>query len=105
MKNAGIQINNDYELNIKLRHDETGKILSGFVIDAVTYQNQAMILLLHKGELKENPLFGVGLGDICNDNGFDLWERDIREQMEADGQRISKLILNQVGLILEAKYI
>jgi hypothetical protein len=105
MKNTGIQINSDYDLDIKVIFDAQGKITSGLVIGDVLCQNQAMLLLAHKGEIKEYPRMGVGLGDIVNDNDILGWKNEIAEQIEFDGQRISKLELDETGLTLEANYI
>ena len=104
MKNVGIQINGNYDLNIQVRFDTSGKIISGLVVGDVLYQNQAMLLIAHKGDYKENPLVGVGLPDIVNDSDFAYWRREITQQFETDGQRISRLQLDERGLILEAKY-
>ena len=104
MKNTGIQLNSDYDLKIQKRLDGQGKILSGLVIGDVLYQNQAMLLLAHEGEYREHPLAGVGLSDIANDNNFDHWNEKIAKQLEDDGQRITRLEINEKGLILEAKY-
>jgi hypothetical protein len=39
-----------------------------------------------------------------NDNDLRLWRKEITEQLEADGQRIDKLVLNEKEFILDAKY-
>ncbi|MDR1370943.1 MAG: hypothetical protein LBJ72_12600 [Dysgonamonadaceae bacterium] len=105
MKNVGIQLNRDYNLAVKVKKDESGKITSGLIIGDVTHQNQAIILTAQKGELKESPTVGTGINDICNDNDFRLWKREITEQIEGDGQRITRLVVNEKELILDAKYI
>jgi hypothetical protein len=104
MKNVGVQLDSGYDLSIIVKKDGLGKILSGLVVGDVTYQNQAMILQAQKGEIKENPLVGVGLGDACNDEDFRLWKREITEQLENDGQQIETLIFNEKKFVLEAKY-
>jgi sulfopyruvate decarboxylase TPP-binding subunit len=108
MKNVGIQLetltDGDYDLSIIVRKDGLGRIVSGLTVGDVTYQNQAIILRAHKGEIKENPLVGVGLGDACNDEDFRLWKREIIEQLENDGQQIETLIFNEKEFLLEAKY-
>ena len=38
----------------------------------------------------------------CNDHDFRAWRRRIREQIEADGQYITKLEITEKGLTLEA---
>ena len=104
MKNRGIQLGSDYDLDIKVRRDSAGVILSGLQIGEVTPQNQALILTAQKGEYKENPLVGVGLNDAVNDNEIWLWKREITDQIENDGQRITVLELSASGMKLEAKY-
>jgi hypothetical protein len=104
MKNAGIQLNNDFDLEIQVRKSG-GKIVAGLVVGDVTYQNQAMILTAQKGEFKEAPTVGVGISDICADSDFVAWKREIASQIEADGQRIEKLIVNEKQFVLEARYI
>jgi hypothetical protein len=104
MKGTGIQLDNNYDLVIQVQRDAQGKIISGLSIGGVTYQNQALLLLAHKGEFKEYPTIGAGIGDVVNDNDFSLWEREIANQIESDGQRITRLSLDEKGLILEANY-
>ena len=43
----------DYEVVIQPHRGPDGKIISGLVIGDTLHQNQALILHLHKGELKE----------------------------------------------------
>ena len=86
---------NGYDLLI-----QNGKMTIG----ETTPQNQAFLLVSHNGDFKENPLIGVGLPDIVNDNDFEAWKRSITEQFELDGQRIDKMELTSKGLILEASY-
>ena len=74
------------------------------VVGETTAQNQAFILMAHKGDYKEHPLLGVGLTDILNGNDFAAWQREITEQLEADGQRITQLELTAQGLTLAAEY-
>ncbi len=79
MKNIGIQLDNNYDL----------------IINPV----------YKKGEYKEHPVTGIGINNICNDGDLPLWKREITEQLEADGQYISKLVLNENEFILEARYL
>lgn len=62
----GIQLA-DYDLSVEVVRDNTGKIVSGMVIGDVLEQNQAIILNMHKGELKENPYMGAGVSDMLLD--------------------------------------
>ena len=93
-----------YDLKLEVKRDATGKITQGVVLEETTPQNQAMILVANPGEFKEYPAWGVGIGNIINDHDFARWRRKIREQIEADGQRITKLEITEKGLTLEAKY-
>jgi hypothetical protein len=104
MKGVGILLDNNYDLIIQVRRDAQGKISGGLSVGDVTYQNQALLLLAHKGEFKENPTAGVGITDMVNDNDFALWKREIANQIEGDGQRITRLSLDEKGLVLEASY-
>jgi hypothetical protein len=104
MRGTGIQLDGNYELTITMRKDIEGKIISGLTIGKVTEQNQALLLLCQKGEIKHSPLIGIGINGICNDNDLAHWKREITEQIEGDGQRITKLILTETQLALEAKY-
>ena len=104
MKGTGIQLDSNYDLVIQVQRDAQGKITSGLSIGNVTYQNQALLLRAHKGEFKEYPTAGAGLGDMVNDNDYALWKREIANQIEDDGQRITRLSLDENGLVLEAEY-
>lgn len=103
MKETGIQLNNDYDLDIRVKTSGE-KIVSGLVVGNVTYQNQAMILVAQKGEFKEHPAVGAGINDICNDNDPTAWKREITSQIEGDGQRIEELIIDENKFVLKAKY-
>jgi hypothetical protein len=103
-KNAGIELNSDYDLSIRVGKDGNGMITGGLLVGDTLAQNQALILICQKGEWKDNPTLGVGLGDLCADNDFRLWKREITRQLEADGQRLGRLVLNENEFILEANY-
>lgn len=100
---TGIQLK-DYDLDIKLERDPSGKIASGMVLGDILYQNQALILQLHKGELHENPSIGVGISDMLLDNDLQLWVREIREQMELDGQTVDSVKIDTEQIIIDSKY-
>jgi len=103
-RDIGIQLTGDNDLDIKVIRGTDGKIISGLVVCDVTYQNQALLLKAQKGEFKESPTVGVGIEDIVNDNDMRLWRKEITEQLEVDGQRIDRLVLNESEFILDAKY-
>lgn len=92
----GIQLGADYDLMLN-----NGQL----VVGEITPQNQALILIAHKGEYKNAPNMGVGLEGIINDHDKTACEREIAEAIRGDGQRIDKLKLTESGLTLEASYI
>lgn len=108
-KDKGIQLivveeTGNYDLSLSVKRNSLGQITQGLIIGSTLYQNQAMILRTQPGQIKEHPQAGVGLLDIVNDHEIDMWKKRITQQLEADGQRISKLLLNTQGIALEAKY-
>lgn len=94
----------DYDIDVKVLRDSSGKIVSGMVVGDILAQNQALILQLHKGELKEDPSVGVGISDMLLDSDLQNWSREIREQMELDGQTVDRIILTNDELRIEARY-
>ena len=83
------------EPTVRNGHLQTGDILR---------QNQALILTLHHGELKENPSVGVGISDMLLDNAPIYWRTLIKEQMEMDGQTVDKVRITNTGVQIESKY-
>lgn len=94
----------DYDIDVKVQRDSSGKIVSGMVVGDILAQNQALILQLHKGELKEDPSVGVGISDMLLDNDLQTWSREIREQMELDGQTVNRIVLTENELTIETRY-
>lgn len=92
----GILLDQDYSPTI------SGRTLA---IGETTRQNQALILLLHKGELKENPAVGVGISDMLLDHDPLHWRQAIREQLEMDGQVVSSIRITNHGITIDAEYI
>jgi hypothetical protein len=70
----------------------------------VLEQNQALILMLHRGELKERPAVGVGISDMLLDNDPIYWRTQIREQLEMDGQTVGSVVLTSTGITIESTY-
>ena len=67
-------------------------------------QNQTLLLLLHKGELKERPALGVGISDMLLDNDPIYWRTKIKEQLEMDGQRVGSVKIMRDGIQIESTY-
>ena len=57
----GILLDNNYDLVVRPKVDASGKIVSGLVAGDTTDQEAALVLQMSQGELKEDPLLGVGL--------------------------------------------
>lgn len=95
------------DLLIQVRTDAlTGQIIGGVVIGDVVNQNQAQLLTIHPGEIKPDPLIGVGISDMVLDNGNMLhWRTKVRQAFEADGMKIKTLQFDTVEeLYIDAKY-
>lgn len=73
-------------------------------IGDILRQNQALLLMLHKGELKERPAAGVGISDMLLDNDPIYWRTQIKEQLEMDGQRVGSVKITRTGIQIEATY-
>ena len=99
----GIQLS-DYDIDIHTLMDDNGKIVSGVVIGDILAQNQALILQTHKGEWKEDPSIGAGISDMLLDENLMLWKREIREQMELDGQTVRDVSITGTKITIDAKY-
>lgn len=92
------------DLDIKVVKDSSGKIESGVVLADTLSQNQALILHLHKGELKDDVSVGVGIADMLLDDDVLGWRSEIREQMEMDGQTVNSVEITSDGIVIDSKY-
>lgn len=93
--------------NRALRLDSDGDLLmsSGLQIGSVTVQNQALILVLRKGELKSNPSLGVAIEDMTGDDDVLSWKWIIKNEFARDGLTVNNITTNSVGqLMIEAEY-
>lgn len=101
----GIQLTElDFAPAIRVRRDAQGKILSGLQVADILRQNQALILALNKGELKERPSVGCGIADMLLDNDPLYWRTLIREQLEMDKQRVNQVKITTTGIVIDAQY-
>ncbi len=73
-------------------------------IAPVLQQNQALILLLHKGEQKESPYTGVGIADMLLDHDPLLWRNEIKEQLALDHQTVTSVNITTQGIAIDAQY-
>lgn len=104
-RKIGILIDNDtLDLKVSVERSGTGQITRGLVIGHSLYQNQALILNCHKGEIKEHPAMGVGISDMIADDDITGWKREITLQMEADSMIVNKIEISSQKLIIDADY-
>ena len=94
----------DYDIEVKVKRDSYGKIVSGMIIGDVLHQNQAIILSMRKGDLKENPSIGVGLSDLLLDHNMLSIRSKIRQQLELDGQTVNSVMVSKSSIAIDAKY-
>lgn len=99
----GIQLI-DFDMAVDVRKDPSGKISDGLVIGDILRQNQALILRLHKGELKSDPSVGAGISDMLLDHNVMIWKKEIREQMELDGQKVSSVVITETDIMIDSRY-
>ena len=90
--------------------DENGDIMirnGSMVIGNTVLQNQYLILVSQKGEIKERPTLGVGISDMLGDDDVLEWKKRIREEFAKDDLKVNKIDLNlQTGdITVDAKYI
>lgn len=100
----GIQMT-DYDLDIKVVSDASGRIQSGLVVGDILHQNQALILVFHKGDLKDDVSVGVGIDRMTLDNDRLTWTREIREQLEMDGQTVEDVKIENHTIKIQASYV
>lgn len=94
----------DYEAVIQPHRGPDGKIISGLIVADTLHQNQALILHLHKGELKERPMIGCGISDMLLDNDPIYWRTLIREQLEMDRQTVTNIKITTKSIEIDAQY-
>ncbi|MCD8177316.1 MAG: hypothetical protein LUE98_07790 [Tannerellaceae bacterium] len=94
------------DLKVRNERNRQGVIPLGVEIGDVTYQNQAILLQMSKGELKETPGLGISIKDMVGDHEITGWRREIISQMEADGMTVSKVTidLKKGELDIDASY-
>ena len=98
----GIQLDKlDVKISIQTLSD--GKI-QGLVVGDILAQNQAILLESYPGEIKENPVLGVGIQDMILDHNPILWRTRIRETLEMDNQAVNNIKLTTSSVILDAEY-
>ena len=101
---TGIQLK-DYDVDVNVKRDASGLIVSGLVLGDILAQNQALILSMHKGDLKSDVSVGVGIDRMLLDSDRLGWEREIQEQLEMDGQMVESVEVTNKEIKIKAQYI
>lgn len=99
----GIQLT-DYDIAVKVKRDRFGRIESGLIVGDILHQNQAIILTMRKGDLKENPSIGVGLPDMVLEHNLMAVRNEVRQQLEMDGQRVNSINVTSAAVQIDANY-
>lgn len=104
-KTLGILLNNDFDLDIKVKKDAAGLITSGLVVGNSVYQQQTLLLVANKGEIKDRPLTGVGLNSfLLDDVGNDALFQEVSSQFSDDGMRVFSAKIVEGKMKVEANY-
>lgn len=110
MKQTGITINEKTgDLKVKVSRDSLGLITGGLLVGDVQKQNQAIIIYMYPGEMKEKPTIGVGICSMLLSSEALHYKHKIREQLEADGFRVNYLDIkvtadNSTDIQINAEY-
>lgn len=100
----GIQLEQSFDIQIRVERDASGRIAGGLVVGDILAQNQALIINAHKGEFKESPIVGVGISDMLLDHDALAWRTEIREQLEIDGQTVDDVKVTTSEITVDAHY-
>lgn len=76
-----------------------------FVIGESTEQHKKDLLIAQKGDYRQHPFVGVGIGDYLEDDELADIGQEIQKQFEMDGMKVKKVEVFEDGKInIEAKY-
>ena len=104
-KIRAILLNNEFDLDILVRKDSEGKIVSGLKIGDSVYQQQTLLLVANKGEIKHSPLVGVGLNNfLLDDSSNDELYQEIGSQFRRDGMTVRSISFTDGKLNIESEY-
>ena len=69
-----------------------------------TLQHQGLLLLCNKGELKQNPMRGVGVNGYVESTDDGLLAREIHSEFSLDGMKIEQIKVDIPNIQIEAAY-
>ena len=91
--------------DILLDDDYDLKIVDGdFVIGDSSTQNEMLLLLLNKGEIKQYPDGTVGAIVFKDDEGKSALLQEISEKFAADGMRVNRVAIESGKIKTDAIY-
>ena len=96
---TGIQLQN-FDLKVVKKEGGTASLAIGNILQ----QNQAIILAMHEGELRDAPALGVGIEDMLLDEDLTGWTTKIRENMQMDGQKVESVKVTRQGITINSEY-
>lgn len=91
-----ILIDNNFDLSVS----EDGDFKTG----NSDYQHQSLLLLLHKGEIKQFPKAGAGIADYLLDDAHSEMLREARMQFEQDGMDVQQIVFEEGKMYWNAAY-
>ena len=100
----GILLNDNHDMQINIKRDTNGFITQGFVIGDITCQNQELIVLAEKGEIKSEPTKGVGIKSFLDDETPENLIRNIRTELSLEGMQVNKIGFENGNLSIDANY-
>lgn len=87
--------------DILLKTDDLGILDGDFVVGESDYQNAALLIRLHPGNLKQSPLTGVGEKRLINGTLDGGLRRDVQLQLEGDGYRLKTLTVAEGKIFVD----
>ena len=97
---TGILLDETGDLRIEVKRDSREMITGGIVTGEITPQNQRIILLAEKGEIKEAPLLGVGTASFLDDDDPSGYLREVRTSLRMDGQTVKSCGFDNNGKLV-----
>lgn len=89
-------------------HDQNFDLLiktGDFIVGESTAQHQRLLLLAEKGEWRQYPKTGVGIGSFLDDDEPGDLFSEIRKQFDADGMTVNSVRIFEDGKMnIDAKY-
>mgnify|MGYP001280269563 CR=1 FL=1 len=76
-----------------------------FVVGDSTEQNQKLLLVANKGEVRPYPAVGVGIAQAINDDNIGSVQQEVIKQFELDRMTINRLKIGKNGAMqIDATY-